>query len=252
MPFLSRCPNHVQTWPQQPGSYSGHHRSFRLAEGCISEGDVITWLACMFSLVHLALSCLQQCSRVLHLLNNATFGNCNDATLSYKSKCHELFPMATAFKPSRPQAKSDPQTPTAPAGGNSAGCDSACSKTWSNGSYLLSVQILFSSVILFLELAAVHGAVTVLVVRTCFYSTVRFYYREGYFSKNLAKKVVNVFILLLLLLDLIFLSIIYYFTTNELWHHALPQNSFCLVCTSQVDFMVFLDNNCHSLTLPHC
>ena len=42
---------------------------------------------------------LQICLKIHALLKNGTFGKCPDHLSDFEAKCHELYPLATAFKP---------------------------------------------------------------------------------------------------------------------------------------------------------
>lgn len=56
-------------------------------------------------MVHIACynNYLQNCLRVRDLLRNSSFGNCpEDALQDYDQRCRQLFPLATALKPSAP------------------------------------------------------------------------------------------------------------------------------------------------------
>lgn len=39
------------------------------------------------------------CTKVLNALCSGEFGECTEASSEYMSRCHELYPFATAFRP---------------------------------------------------------------------------------------------------------------------------------------------------------
>lgn len=52
---------------------------------------------------------LQNCTKVLEALQKGDFGLCEDAIHEFSTKCHQLFPFATAFRPSEKQQHSQTQ-----------------------------------------------------------------------------------------------------------------------------------------------